>query len=93
MKEEPDEGLKKITDSLDILYHFRLVVEEYRGKVKASCIQKQIEPSEWKFHNSWIFKRFDVFTSRLELIKVGLLTFMKNAYISTDIDAMLSLLF
>ncbi|KAM3184981.1 hypothetical protein ACTXT7_007293 [Hymenolepis weldensis] len=69
MKEEPDEGLKKITDSLDILYHFRRVVEEYRGKVKASCIQKQIEPSEWKFHNSWIFKRFDVFTGRLELIK------------------------
>ncbi|VDO09761.1 unnamed protein product [Rodentolepis nana] len=73
VKEEPDEGLKKIIDSLDILNHFRLTVDEYRGKVRASCNQRDIKPSEWKFHNSWIFSRLDVFISRLELIKASLL--------------------
>lgn len=71
MKEEPDDGLKKLDDSLDILYHFRRVVDEYRINVKESCIQHGIEPTEWYFHNNWIFKRLNAFIERLELIKVS----------------------
>ncbi|VDM24679.1 unnamed protein product, partial [Hydatigera taeniaeformis] len=56
-------------DSLDILYHFRHVVDEYRANVKESCIRHGIEPTEWYFHNNWIFKRLNAFIERLELIK------------------------
>ncbi|KAL5110547.1 Dynein beta chain ciliary [Taenia crassiceps] len=69
VKEEPDDGLKKLDDSLGILYHFRRVVDEYRVNVKESCIQHGIEPTEWYFHNNWIFKRLNAFIERLELIK------------------------
>lgn len=60
-----------MNDSLEILYHFRRVVDEYRDNVKESCEQNKIEPSEWYFHNDWIFKRMNAFIERLELIKAS----------------------
>ncbi|GAA54008.1 dynein beta chain ciliary, partial [Clonorchis sinensis] len=70
IKEEPDEGLIKINKSLDILRHFRDVVEDYRQNVKESCQEQNVEPSEWTFHSSWVFSRLNAFIERLESIRV-----------------------
>ncbi|TPP61873.1 Dynein beta chain ciliary [Fasciola gigantica] len=70
IKEEPDEGLIKVNQSLEVLQHFRDVVEDYRQNVKESCQEQQVEPSEWSFHSSWVFGRLNAFIDRLEAIKV-----------------------
>lgn len=70
VKEEPDDGMLKLNLSLDILNHFRQVVEDYRTNVKESCTKQAVEPSEWVFHSSWVFSRVDAFINRLEMIKV-----------------------
>ncbi|KAF7259764.1 hypothetical protein EG68_06612, partial [Paragonimus skrjabini miyazakii] len=70
IKEEPDEGLIKLNKSLEILRHFRDVVEDYRQNVKESCQEQKVEPAEWSFHSSWVFSRLNAFIERLEAIKV-----------------------
>lgn len=87
IKEEPDEGLIKVNLSLDILRHFRDVVEDYRQNVKESCQEQQVEPSEWSFHSSWVFGRLNAFIDRLEAIKAS---FRYSSYLNFSLSTGLS---
>lgn len=70
VKEDPDDGMKKIYFSIDIFNFFKKVIEAYRTNVKQSCEEQNVEPSEWVFHSSWVFGRVDAFLHRLREIKV-----------------------